>query len=339
MKIGVSVWGTCLTESDSSDWLPIRMLIEAGHSIAPVSSGDIDVYIAFEHYPEPARIAAITVPVEKRILVSFEPRTVNPLMYNLEQRSGYGKVLVPSKQHRLRPEEQVYFGGGLTTKEELENHLAKYGDRARKPQSVALINENKFSLVPGSLYTLRSRTVSKFSRAKVEINLAGANWDKPAWWWLSSQAYALLQCVGARQKIDFRLLRLPRKLNAKYVKYSGKVASSVEFQSRFKYSIVIENEASYVTEKLFNAIQAGCVPIYCGPRLEDFGIPTNVAIQTAPSSRAILDAILTTGSQTADEVVSNGRAWIQKPETQNRFGHESSFRRIGQMLVEELQRF
>jgi hypothetical protein len=33
---------------------------------------------------------------------------------------------------------------------------------------------------------------------------------------------------------------------------------------QYRYAIVIENESSYLTEKLFDALRAGCLPVYVG---------------------------------------------------------------------------
>lgn len=336
-KIAVSVWGKCATEqSGEPKWKPLQLLLDAGIQIVPLASPEATHYVAFEHFPAPLEVVGERIAIENRMLVTFEPRTVNPLMYSPKSRAAYGKVFVPSAQHQLTPDEIVYGGGGLSDASEVKYNLANYNSRERDFSTLVMVNENKFSLVPGSLYSLRARVIKKFIRGGFEFNLGGRNWNKPLLWWISSQAYAALQCYGAGQKMDLGLLRIPFMQGQRRLKYAGSVDSSVEFQSRFGFSIVIENEATYVTEKLFNAIQAGTVPLYCGPELETMGIPGAVAIQVGPRPKEFVSSYLRTSSDQAKKIIDAGRDWIQQETTQETWGHSASFSRIAELLIEHL---
>jgi hypothetical protein len=57
--------------------------------------------------------------------------------------------------------------------------------------------------------------------------------------------------------------------------------------SAYKYSVVIENEASYVSEKLFEALFAGCIPKYVGPNLREFDFPAGLVIEVEANISAI----------------------------------------------------
>lgn len=62
--------------------------------------------------------------------------------------------------------------------------------------------------------------------------------------------------------------------------YFGKVKSKAETLMRYKYSLVVENsiEESAVSEKIFDSMASGCVPIYYGcPNIHHL-IPTNCFI-------------------------------------------------------------
>ncbi len=54
--------------------------------------------------------------------------------------------------------------------------------------------------------------------------------------------------------------------------YKGSPANKQDVISRSKYSLVIENSNSYISEKLFDAMIGGSIPIYFGPQLNLFGI-------------------------------------------------------------------
>jgi hypothetical protein len=54
----------------------------------------------------------------------------------------------------------------------------------------------------------------------------------------------------------------------------------------FKVAVVIENSQEYMSEKLFDAFVGGCIPVYVGPDLEVFGIPSSlyVTAEATPES-------------------------------------------------------
>ena len=54
--------------------------------------------------------------------------------------------------------------------------------------------------------------------------------------------------------------------------YKGSPANKQDIISKSKYSLVIENSNSYISEKLFDAMIGGSIPIYFGPQLDLFGI-------------------------------------------------------------------
>jgi hypothetical protein len=53
----------------------------------------------------------------------------------------------------------------------------------------------------------------------------------------------------------------------------------------------VENSNSIVTEKIFDALINGSIPIYVGPILQDFGLPKGVALQVPGNSKSINSVI------------------------------------------------
>jgi hypothetical protein len=75
----------------------------------------------------------------------------------------------------------------------------------------------------------------------------------------------------------------------KYPEYIGRVDDKFNAFSKYKYALIIENEADYVSEKLFDAIAAGCVPIYVGPNLSRYKNLAKCVMAFEPSVNLILD--------------------------------------------------
>jgi alpha(1,3/1,4) fucosyltransferase len=68
----------------------------------------------------------------------------------------------------------------------------------------------------------------------------------------------------------------------KYPNYKGKIDNKQEVMREYKYAICFENtpcQDGCITEKIFDCFQAGCVPIYYGPKdIKEFGIEDNMII-------------------------------------------------------------
>jgi hypothetical protein len=66
---------------------------------------------------------------------------------------------------------------------------------------------------------------------------------------------------------------------------------------------VIENSADFVSEKLFDAVRAGCVVVYVGPNLEKYDLPKDSAIQVAPDPNLIVETVRDLQSKSESELM------------------------------------
>jgi hypothetical protein len=227
------------------------------------------------------------VPKRNRWLVCVEPATVNPSQYSKRIRSHFETVSVSSKASAHSSSSSVWQGGHIWIPSDVEK--VKAG--GRRIIAAGLINESKFSFVNGSLYSLRHRLIKRLSKAKVDLRVAGANWSRGYLWFVAKQAHAALIAFNSGRLPDFSHFSLPLRhgLRAKMV---GRVADSIGFLSRHKVAVVIENEATYVSEKLFNALLAGCVCVYVGPPMNPSDFPSGFLIQSPPELDKIQESVV-----------------------------------------------
>jgi hypothetical protein len=121
-----------------------------------------------------------------------------------------------------------------------------------------------------------------------DIDLYGYGWNKG----MKSNMKALL--IEVRKYI-----RHPLNLKVKGLKYyfrnqenyKGSVDNKIHTMENYRIAIVIENSLNYVSEKIFDSFSAGCIPIYVGPDLNEYEIPSNLYIQAEPSERGVKEAI------------------------------------------------
>jgi hypothetical protein len=84
--------------------------------------------------------------------------------------------------------------------------------------------------------------------------------------------------------------------------YLGDSSVKLETLSNYRYSIVIENSAEFMSEKLIDCLLAGTIPVYVGPSTHPFGIPQHLIFTAEPNLESINKALLK-----AEE--SNWEAW------------------------------
>lgn len=107
------------------------------------------------------------------------------------------------------------------------------------------ISMNKYSNHPHELYSARRTAIKYFEKAHPDnFDLYGLKWDE----------------LKFKEKL-FPWLRYS------YKSYRGAVKNKWEVMHKYKFSICYENVrdvSGYVTEKIFDSMRSGCVPIYWG---------------------------------------------------------------------------
>lgn len=108
------------------------------------------------------------------------------------------------------------------------------------------ISANKYSRHQRELYTARRAAIRYFEQVRPnDFDLYGLGWAHPAGWLTHAHPSSWHH----------------------YASYRGAVRHKWEIFPRYRFSICYENirdEPGYITEKIFDSMRAGCVPIYRG---------------------------------------------------------------------------
>ena len=137
---------------------------------------------------------------------------------------------------------------------------------------LVMINSNKLPRdYYQELYTERIRAAAYFAEFN-EIDLYGGGWDMPSNRLGTTWEPATLR--GLRHKIQAQWQKvLPDKVLAKArTAYRGKAASKDETLGQYTFSLCFENAIikGWITEKIFDCIYSGTIPIYWGsPDIEE----------------------------------------------------------------------
>lgn len=275
--VGASAAGDLAGYAATDHGALLDLLRARGHRPVEPADPDASHYVAMDHNRGSLAAVADRVPPHRRQLIVFEPRVVLPDNYRSSVRAHYGDVVAvgaesapagvvtvpwPQRDGRARPTAAGEHAAGTS----------------------ALVNANKISMISGSLYGLRRGVIRAFDHDRLPLTLAGSNWSRRGVQVQIENARALAYALVNRQRIDLGEWsgRLPLDGSVDSV---GIVADKQALLAAHEFAVVIENSANYVSEKLFDAVGAGCVPLYVGPPLSAMGIPDDVAIQLGRAPR------------------------------------------------------
>ena len=156
-----------------------------------------------------------------------------------------------------------------------------------RSREFALIQANKVSAHVDERYSFRRRLIDSLSRRNVPVVVAGAGWNRSSRDLLKSLA---ISC-GLVASAGFRLNTDQHPLSPCATAFFGPVQSKRDFLGRFEFSLVVENQRDYVSEKLFESLEAGCITIYDGPSLQEVGLSPDIALTLAGSAEARVEQL------------------------------------------------
>lgn len=241
------------------------------------------------------------------VLVRLEPKVVLPSNYKPQIIKTYRAIISvggdPENSTNPIPWPQVW-----PSKEfwNIPSELRK--------ERVITVSSNKFSFVKTQLYSLRREVIA----ALPKVDFAGRDWLEPLPRTVVRVSRQLLYCVLNFQSIDFKGFF---NLIVKKDHFIGAPSDKVKSMSAYQYALVIENDPSYMSEKLFDALFAGCIPIYVGPKVSRFKIPNNLVVQAEQTLESISEAIQNAQAIDQGEWRHRVNAFLSSDETKEIWSH------------------
>ncbi len=138
-----------------------------------------------------------------------------------------------------------------------------------------MVSGNKASSHPDELYSRRLDLIRWYDGRHPDIfDLFGAGWDAPA-------------PSSLPMRVARRLLGLRSLLAPKLKVYRGTIGQKLETLAGYRFNFCYENFSSpdgWITEKIFDAMFAGCVPVYWGPGNVGSHIPATCYVDASKLS-------------------------------------------------------
>lgn len=146
-----------------------------------------------------------------------------------------------------------------------------------------MINANKLSLFPSEMYSLRRQAISELKR----LDLFGEGWNSSK---LSRFKTLIIEIKKQPMIASLVKLHHARLWFRNWPRTEAPDSKFLALQ-RYRVNVVIENDLTYMSEKLFDAFLAGCIPVYVGPKIENYGIPEKLVFQAEPTVNSIQQSI------------------------------------------------
>lgn len=242
-------------------------------TINPSSRSDICIY---GDNPNPK----IKLKSKFNVLLMIEPETVLPRQYTQSFMKRFNLVIPmsPWRAERLGLKDWAFFP--------LEVGQVSKNEKLRVKE-VVMLNAAKFSAHNKSNYGLRRKISKRLYELGFDYELIGANWHMSKWKELRERIWAI-----RKEILCWRVPNLFEALSEftyRYPEYRGPTENKLNELAKFRYALVIENESDWITEKLVDALSAGCVPLYVGPNLARLPLLQRCVIEIYPSLESIVE--------------------------------------------------
>jgi hypothetical protein len=323
-------------------------LVELGYYLAE-SSVEADVLICINHDPIAYKtFCDVGGSPENAFLVRLEPMAVFPVQYKMEIEALYAKVFTPGslKQEGGNPLRWPYYYNQNPLKPEkhspnLESLLIKasktgtfeFNNWKHRPITISLIASNKVSPISRNNYKIRRRLASCMSAETLQIY--GNLWDSKLLPKLTHRASVTFSAL--KSGIGLNILEIYGDLHKNFPGYLGQIIDKHEIIQKSKFSLVIENDDDYVSEKIIDALVGGSIPIYIGGDVKRIGIPPELIQSNLREKKEILHFIETFTDEEAIQKLRANQEWLLSKFFLNSWEGDKVFKEIADMVVKSLE--
>jgi hypothetical protein len=82
-----------------------------------------------------------------------------------------------------------------------------------------------------------------------------------------------------------------RYFSPNLINYLGPITDKSSTQSEYKISLVVENSADYISEKIFDALSSQNIVVYVGAEISKFGLNQNMVVQVEENAELVCEIL------------------------------------------------
>lgn len=182
-------------------------------------------------------------------LITLESPIIKSEIFSIELHNPFKKILTWSDYLIVNNPEKY-------TKINYSYNVKANFELGKRDRNLIVISGNKLSKHPKELYSERLAVIKWYEKNhKGYLDLYGTDWDVKIF---PSNLFGLVLNKINRQ---FRLIK------NNYSSYKGKLKRKAEVLAQYNFCLCFENAygfSGYITEKIFDSLMAGAIPIYKG---------------------------------------------------------------------------
>lgn len=296
----------------------VNRLIAQGFNVT-LNPDSAEYFVCVDHCPSDLRSARrMGITRERSVLIRNEPTVVSPENRDSVVRKEYALIIDMGRPSSISK-------NMLPWPQQWPSEEFEPVDKYQRKNRIVLINANKISFLPGELYSLRRASLSKFD----SIDLFGQGWDMSFGEKIKHYLSNLWIALKSGQ--------LPRFSRGRYFfrnydNWKGAPADKREIAKSYKFALIIENSKEFITEKLFDALFSGCIPVYVGPKLEEFEIPNTLYMQAEDNLESIELAIASAKQIDYTKWRAIKDEWLSKENVKDLWSADSVNKRIASQI-------
>ena len=224
--------------------------------------------IFFMEIPSPTtpylRRALSSSAKESLFAILYEPPVVRPENYLRSLHAPFAKILT---WHDSFVDGKKYIKNNFTMPFLQKEKIPLPNIPFSQKKLLCMVSANKYSPLPGQLYTKRAQAAKYMQKYHPHaFDLYGVGWNLPIFHSPLAQLIPINRALRATARLG-PLSPFNLRKNLAYPSYKGAIKSKTDTMSKYKFCICFENQEKipgYISEKIFDALIAGCVPIYLG---------------------------------------------------------------------------
>lgn len=308
----------------NEDKQTLRDYVEKLGYIVAENPIDADIYLSADYNDDNEKVLrAREIAGRFNVLFRNEPRCVLPAGYSKRAIDLNNHIVTFGKPHKDSTSE--------VWPQFLNENSLIHESHERDNLSAVIVNANKLNLSRGELYTLRRECIANLNRVKIY----GEDWNT------SKKARIKVVLIEIFKSPIKHLLTF--SFHSKYWFAQRPLIVAPEDKNevllKYKVSLVIENEMTYLSEKLFDALFAGCIPVYVGPEICDYEIPRSLVFQAEPNLHSIENQINRAMQADYSTFRQELAYWLNSSEVKARHQGENVMTRAIEKCIQEYFRF
>ena len=281
----------------------------------------------------------------KLILIRLEPLAVLPIQYTKKIEEEFDLIISPGMKvtHAQKSEfiEWPYRYNFNPSKPNIEkidvrsivNQAVRDGifdfkQWALRDNALVLIAANKVSPTSSSNYRIRRRIARSMNKS--ELNVYGALWSDTKLQLLSHRIRIFL--FALRTGYIPNIFEIYGNFFTKYKNFISEPINKHDVNKKYKFSLVIENSDLYCSEKLFDAMINGSIPIYIGPKNSELNLPDNLYLSCNGSVLEIQNLMTSLSQNECDGMLNSMKVFLQSKDFLIGWQSENVYQKIAKKI-------